>query len=242
MTWSCCFSCHTNECLCTYLQSYCFVLKLPGATEADLTIRTKKTQLFVCRVNDHFGKWVFSDWVKVKVVDIDKSGMHRAVLMVIHTVGLLSFLFALHTCVSLIQSYAHCLVYFKYYQVCRYTGRESHTLLLTLNPRRCGKVQNSPFAALPLASQHHVISGTKTDNRCWTKLLTRCRWGSKCLLTFVLRVIVYSVYLQFHFTNSETHTPFFNHVSHFENVVNIFSKVLIYDIVNSTTFTIREGE
>ncbi|XP_044048022.1 mucosa-associated lymphoid tissue lymphoma translocation protein 1 isoform X3 [Siniperca chuatsi] len=46
-----------------------------GGTEADLTFRAKKIQLYVCRVNDHFCNYVFSDWVKVKVLDIDKSGL-----------------------------------------------------------------------------------------------------------------------------------------------------------------------
>ncbi|XP_070686725.1 mucosa-associated lymphoid tissue lymphoma translocation protein 1 [Pempheris klunzingeri] len=49
--------------------------EISGGTEADLTIKAKKTQLFVCRVNDHFCNCVFSDWVKVKVLDIDKSGL-----------------------------------------------------------------------------------------------------------------------------------------------------------------------
>ncbi|XP_018519882.1 mucosa-associated lymphoid tissue lymphoma translocation protein 1 [Lates calcarifer] len=46
-----------------------------GGTQADLTITAKKTQLYVCRVNDHFCNCVFSEWVKVKVLDIDKSGL-----------------------------------------------------------------------------------------------------------------------------------------------------------------------
>ncbi|XP_037306671.2 mucosa-associated lymphoid tissue lymphoma translocation protein 1 [Pungitius pungitius] len=46
-----------------------------GGTEADLTIKANKTQLYVCRVNDHFCNWAFSEWVKVKVLDIDKSGL-----------------------------------------------------------------------------------------------------------------------------------------------------------------------
>ncbi|XP_056242269.1 mucosa-associated lymphoid tissue lymphoma translocation protein 1 isoform X2 [Seriola aureovittata] len=44
-------------------------------TQADLTVTARKTQLYVCRVNDHFCNCVFSDWVKVKVLDIDKSGL-----------------------------------------------------------------------------------------------------------------------------------------------------------------------
>ncbi|XP_041853254.1 mucosa-associated lymphoid tissue lymphoma translocation protein 1 [Melanotaenia boesemani] len=49
--------------------------EVPGGTQADLTIRAQKTQRFVCRVNDHLLNFVFSDWVKVKVLDIDKSGL-----------------------------------------------------------------------------------------------------------------------------------------------------------------------
>ncbi|KAM4573054.1 mucosa-associated lymphoid tissue lymphoma translocation protein 1 [Odontesthes bonariensis] len=49
--------------------------EVPGGTQADLTIRPKKTQRFVCRVNDHLHNYVFSEWVKVKVLDIDKSGL-----------------------------------------------------------------------------------------------------------------------------------------------------------------------
>ncbi|KAF3688832.1 Mucosa-associated lymphoid tissue lymphoma translocation protein 1 [Channa argus] len=44
-------------------------------TKPDLTINAKRTQLYVCRVNDHFCNCVFSEWVKVKVLDIDKSGL-----------------------------------------------------------------------------------------------------------------------------------------------------------------------
>uniref|UniRef100_A0A3Q3J4G4 MALT paracaspase 3 n=1 Tax=Monopterus albus TaxID=43700 RepID=A0A3Q3J4G4_MONAL len=43
-----------------------------GGTKPDLTIRAQKTQLYVCRVNDHFCNCVFSEWLKVKVLDIDK--------------------------------------------------------------------------------------------------------------------------------------------------------------------------
>ncbi|KAM4734269.1 mucosa-associated lymphoid tissue lymphoma translocation protein 1 [Anableps anableps] len=49
--------------------------EVPGGTQADLTIRASKTQRYVCRVNDHFHNYVFSEWVKVKVLDIDKSGL-----------------------------------------------------------------------------------------------------------------------------------------------------------------------
>ncbi|CAJ1056737.1 mucosa-associated lymphoid tissue lymphoma translocation protein 1 [Xyrichtys novacula] len=49
--------------------------EVPGGITAELTIRAKQTQLFVCRVSDHFRNYVFSDWVKVKVLDVDKSGL-----------------------------------------------------------------------------------------------------------------------------------------------------------------------
>ncbi|XP_061630296.1 mucosa-associated lymphoid tissue lymphoma translocation protein 1 [Phyllopteryx taeniolatus] len=46
-----------------------------GGTQEDLLIDAVKTQCYVCRVNDIFSNWVFSDWVKVKVLDIDASGL-----------------------------------------------------------------------------------------------------------------------------------------------------------------------
>ncbi|KAM7414558.1 hypothetical protein PAMA_019394 [Pampus argenteus] len=46
-----------------------------GGTQEDLIIKAQKTQLYVCRVNDSFCNCVFSEWVKVKVLDIDKSGL-----------------------------------------------------------------------------------------------------------------------------------------------------------------------
>ncbi|XP_059190442.1 mucosa-associated lymphoid tissue lymphoma translocation protein 1 [Centropristis striata] len=49
--------------------------EVPGATQADLTFKAKKTQRYVCRVNDHLCNCMFTDWVKVKVLDIDKTGL-----------------------------------------------------------------------------------------------------------------------------------------------------------------------
>ncbi|XP_067091643.1 mucosa-associated lymphoid tissue lymphoma translocation protein 1 [Osmerus mordax] len=49
-----------------------------GGTEADLTIKAVNTQLYVCRVNDQRCNCVFSDWVKVKVLDIDEPGLPKA--------------------------------------------------------------------------------------------------------------------------------------------------------------------
>ena len=48
--------------------------KVPGATQAELTCVAQRTQNYVCRVNDRFCNCVFSDWVKVKVMDVDKPG------------------------------------------------------------------------------------------------------------------------------------------------------------------------
>lgn len=60
---------------------------MSGGTEADLTVTARKTELYVCRVNEYFGNFVFSDWVKVKVLDIDKSGIHCAMFMLISAVS-----------------------------------------------------------------------------------------------------------------------------------------------------------
>ncbi|XP_041650502.1 mucosa-associated lymphoid tissue lymphoma translocation protein 1 [Cheilinus undulatus] len=49
--------------------------EVPGGTKEHLTITATQTQLYVCRVSDHLYNFVFSDWVKMKVVDIDKSGL-----------------------------------------------------------------------------------------------------------------------------------------------------------------------
>ncbi|CAB1323190.1 unnamed protein product [Coregonus sp. 'balchen'] len=46
-----------------------------GATRADLTVTAQKSQLYICRVNDQFCNCVFSEWVKVKVLDIAKPGL-----------------------------------------------------------------------------------------------------------------------------------------------------------------------
>ncbi|XP_061750807.1 mucosa-associated lymphoid tissue lymphoma translocation protein 1 isoform X1 [Nerophis ophidion] len=50
-------------------------LNVYGGTQADLTIEAKKSQGYVCRVNDIFSNCVFSEWVKVKVLDIGVSGL-----------------------------------------------------------------------------------------------------------------------------------------------------------------------
>ncbi|CAL8373976.1 unnamed protein product [Arctogadus glacialis] len=48
-----------------------------GGTQADLKVKAQQNQLYVCRVNDQFCNCVFSDWVRVKVLDIVKPGMPR---------------------------------------------------------------------------------------------------------------------------------------------------------------------
>lgn len=66
----------------TRITSFCFLFKVSGGTEPDLIVRAKETNLYVCRVNNHFDNFVFSEWVKVKVLDIDKSGNHYVVFMI----------------------------------------------------------------------------------------------------------------------------------------------------------------
>ncbi|KAI4825208.1 hypothetical protein KUCAC02_020895 [Chaenocephalus aceratus] len=46
-----------------------------AGNKEDLTIQANKSQLYICRVSDNFCNCVFSDWVKVKALDIDKSGL-----------------------------------------------------------------------------------------------------------------------------------------------------------------------
>ncbi|XP_029009152.1 mucosa-associated lymphoid tissue lymphoma translocation protein 1 [Betta splendens] len=51
------------------------VTQVLDGTEANLTFKAEKTKLYVCRVNDLFCNSVSSEWVKVKVLDIDKPGL-----------------------------------------------------------------------------------------------------------------------------------------------------------------------
>ncbi|XP_017261062.1 mucosa-associated lymphoid tissue lymphoma translocation protein 1 [Kryptolebias marmoratus] len=50
-------------------------VKVPGGTQPDWTFKAVRTQRFVCRVNDHTNNCTFSEWVKVKVLNTDKSGL-----------------------------------------------------------------------------------------------------------------------------------------------------------------------
>ncbi|XP_029908592.1 mucosa-associated lymphoid tissue lymphoma translocation protein 1 [Myripristis murdjan] len=47
--------------------------EVPGATQAELTVRAQRSQLYVCRVNDQYCNCVFSEWVKVKVLDVNSA-------------------------------------------------------------------------------------------------------------------------------------------------------------------------
>lgn len=49
--------------------------EVSGETKADMTIKARKTQCYVCRVNNHSGSCVFSDWVKVKVHDVQTPAL-----------------------------------------------------------------------------------------------------------------------------------------------------------------------
>uniref|UniRef100_A0A4W5KIP1 MALT paracaspase 3 n=1 Tax=Hucho hucho TaxID=62062 RepID=A0A4W5KIP1_9TELE len=46
-----------------------------GGTRADLIVTAQRSQLYICRVNDQFCNCVFSEWVKVKVLDISNPGL-----------------------------------------------------------------------------------------------------------------------------------------------------------------------
>lgn len=63
-------NCKTHFLSCLFF----FAFKVFGARQADLTVKAKETRLYVCRVHDYFDNVVFSDWVKLKVLDIDKTG------------------------------------------------------------------------------------------------------------------------------------------------------------------------
>lgn len=140
-----------------------FVPKVTGATRADLTIRARRSQLFVCRVNDHFSKWVFSDWAKVKVLDVHKSGTQHPALCA--GLGPLTVALTLRPYSSSTR------------QACRCSGWASRTSPSTPDPRRSDEAPNSPSAASPSASPLRTTSGTEMDSRCWTRRATPCRYG-----------------------------------------------------------------
>ncbi|XP_018423145.1 PREDICTED: mucosa-associated lymphoid tissue lymphoma translocation protein 1-like [Nanorana parkeri] len=51
-----------------FVQSETFCCQIPGATRPDLHIEARQTQLYICRVNDQHHHFLFSGWVKVKVL------------------------------------------------------------------------------------------------------------------------------------------------------------------------------
>lgn len=75
--------------------------KVPDGAQPDLTLKAVKTQRFVCRVNDHFNNCAFSEWVKVKVLDTNKSGkrdiLARRLFKMLSSVYILVFRWAHQT-------------------------------------------------------------------------------------------------------------------------------------------------
>ena len=67
-------TCHT--CISTSLYKVFIMsfIKVPGATQAELTFEARRTQRYVCRVNDRFCNCKFSEWVIVEVLDVAKPG------------------------------------------------------------------------------------------------------------------------------------------------------------------------
>nr|XP_023666980.1 mucosa-associated lymphoid tissue lymphoma translocation protein 1-like [Paramormyrops kingsleyae]XP_023666981.1 mucosa-associated lymphoid tissue lymphoma translocation protein 1-like [Paramormyrops kingsleyae] len=52
---------------------------VPGGTRSDLVISAHRKQYFVCRINDQQNNFVFSNWVKVKVLKAEVSpGLHAS--------------------------------------------------------------------------------------------------------------------------------------------------------------------
>lgn len=51
------------------------ITEVPNGTKAELVVIPKKSQSYVCRVSDQHLNCVFSDWIKVDVLDSPASGM-----------------------------------------------------------------------------------------------------------------------------------------------------------------------
>ncbi|XP_043913275.1 mucosa-associated lymphoid tissue lymphoma translocation protein 1-like isoform X2 [Protopterus annectens] len=49
--------------------------EVPGATQPDLQVIAKKTQVYVCRINDRHGNAKFSNWVKIRVIPDVKAAI-----------------------------------------------------------------------------------------------------------------------------------------------------------------------
>lgn len=170
--------------------------KVPGATQADLTTTAKQTQLYVCRVNDQFCNCVFSDWVKVKVLDIDKSGTHCDTLALIYgvVVCLILRVVGLNLCVTFHTS-----------------GLPLHwqgELHIAVNPkpqtvRHGAKLTLRCLAfGIPTPYYQWYRNGQPLQDMTGDTLQVREEVQVNSYLTSELIVIVYSVlYLLCHFTN-----------------------------------------
>lgn len=51
------------------------IIEVPNGTEAELVVIPQRSQRYVCRVSDQHFNCVFSDWIKVDVLDSPASGM-----------------------------------------------------------------------------------------------------------------------------------------------------------------------
>ncbi|XP_030622573.1 mucosa-associated lymphoid tissue lymphoma translocation protein 1 [Chanos chanos] len=49
--------------------------EVADGTRPELTVRTQNSQTFICRVSDQYQNWVFSKWVKVKVISAAGQGV-----------------------------------------------------------------------------------------------------------------------------------------------------------------------
>ncbi|XP_041966042.1 mucosa-associated lymphoid tissue lymphoma translocation protein 1 isoform X2 [Alosa sapidissima] len=51
------------------------IIEVPNGAEAKLVVIPQKSQRYVCRVSDHHFNYVFSDWIRVDVLDSPSSGL-----------------------------------------------------------------------------------------------------------------------------------------------------------------------
>lgn len=153
-----------NRHIC-FLRLQFLVFKVCGATHADLTFKAKRTHAYVCRVNNEYSSWVFSVWVKVKVLEVDKSGTRPPFWFLSNVELMFQKGFILRIFFFFISKL----------QVCPSIGRVSPTSLSTLNPRESEKARNSLSAALPSAIPLQAISGTEMDTCCVHRPATHCR-------------------------------------------------------------------
>lgn len=64
----------TMLCYQWFMQGESTCREIPGATQPDLHIHARKTKLYICRVNDKNHRFLFSNWVKVKVLKTISAG------------------------------------------------------------------------------------------------------------------------------------------------------------------------